>query len=272
MNKTLYYLLLRVMDKVYKYNLDRWESLVAAGAVFTQPTKNLTKNKARKYIDPENVLGEIKDKNVLCLASGGGQQSIAFALLGANVTVFDISPAQLKKDLQASKKYKVKVSIQQGDMRELSCFNKKKFDIVYQPFSLNFVPDSSVVFKEVSRITRGQGIYTFMCSNPFFTGITEKNWNGKGIVLSAKYLEGAEISYGDQDWVIPKNTKSKKKIKPPVEYRQTLSKLINSLYENEFSLFHLTEYISETKNPKKGSWDYLTKIAPPWLTFWTRKK
>ncbi|MBN2015462.1 class I SAM-dependent methyltransferase [Candidatus Dojkabacteria bacterium] len=260
------------MDEVYKYNLKRWESLAAANALFTKPVKDLTKKQSREYIDPENILGKIEGKQVLCLAGGGGQQSIAFALLGADVTVFDISPAQLDKDLNTSRKYNVELSIQQGDMRDLSCFGKKKFDIIYQPFSLNFVPDCSLVFREVSRITKSRGIYTFMCSNPFFTGITEKNWNGKGIVLNSEYKEGEKVSYSDQDWVFTKSTKSKDKINPPVEYRQTLSKLINSLYENAFTLFHLTEYISETKNPKKGSWEYLTKIAPPWLTFWTRRK
>ena len=35
---------------------------------------------------------------VLCLACGGGQQSVALALLNANVTVFDLSEGQLDRD------------------------------------------------------------------------------------------------------------------------------------------------------------------------------
>ena len=40
--------------------------------------------------------------DVLCLAAGGGQQSVAFALLGANVTVFDLSETQLEHDRLAA--------------------------------------------------------------------------------------------------------------------------------------------------------------------------
>ena len=43
---------------------------------------------------PENL----KDKKILCLASGGGQQGPILAATGAEVTVFDNSTKQLEKD------------------------------------------------------------------------------------------------------------------------------------------------------------------------------
>jgi 2-polyprenyl-3-methyl-5-hydroxy-6-metoxy-1,4-benzoquinol methylase len=48
---------------------------------------------ARACIDPDGWLGALDGLRVLCLASGGGQQSAAFALLGAQVTVVDLSAA-----------------------------------------------------------------------------------------------------------------------------------------------------------------------------------
>ena len=70
----------------------------AADAVFTRPALNLDTNLAQAAIDPERRLGNLTGKAVLCLACGGGQQSVAFALLGAKVTVFDLSEAQLQHD------------------------------------------------------------------------------------------------------------------------------------------------------------------------------
>ena len=44
------------------------------------------------------LIDKIAGKGVLCLAGGGGQQSAAFALLGAKVTVLDFSETQLERD------------------------------------------------------------------------------------------------------------------------------------------------------------------------------
>ena len=82
------------MDKVAQYNIARWNALVRANALFTRPYLNLDQETALARVDPEGRLGALPGKEVLCLAGGGGQQSAAFALLGANVTVFDLSEGQ----------------------------------------------------------------------------------------------------------------------------------------------------------------------------------
>jgi len=71
------------LDDIAKYNVDRWRSLASADAIFTRPDFRLDKQTARNRLDPQGRLGDMAGKEVLCLAGGGGQQSIAFALLGA---------------------------------------------------------------------------------------------------------------------------------------------------------------------------------------------
>ena len=70
------------MDEVAKYNIERWTALVGANAVFTRPALHLDPASAQAELDPERRLGTVAGKDVLCLACGGGQQSVAFALLG----------------------------------------------------------------------------------------------------------------------------------------------------------------------------------------------
>jgi hypothetical protein len=82
---------------VAHYNTERWQALVEAGALFTRPWLDLDADSARQRIDPTNLIGEVRDKEVLCLAGGGGQHSAAFALLGARVTVVDLSAGQLER-------------------------------------------------------------------------------------------------------------------------------------------------------------------------------
>ncbi len=116
------------MDEIAKYNRERWQALADADALFTRPNLDLTPASAREFLDAEGMLGEVAGKEVLCLASGGGQQSAAFALLGANVTVYDLSEAQLERDKQAAAHYHIAIKTVQGDMRDLSALLSASFD------------------------------------------------------------------------------------------------------------------------------------------------
>src|SRR5439155_18933175 len=99
---------------------ERWNALAASHALFTRPDLKLDATSARHKLDPEGRLGELTGRRVLCLASGGGQQSVAFALLGAQVTVFDVSEEQLLRDQKAAAYYQFYIETVLGDMRDLS--------------------------------------------------------------------------------------------------------------------------------------------------------
>src|SRR5690348_16538599 len=122
------------MDEIARYNLERWQALVDAQAVFTRPELQLDPSRAQALLDPQQRLGDVAGKTVLCLASGDGQQSVAFALLGAHVTVVDLSDAQLQRDHQVAAQYGLDITVLQGDMRDLSALDVASFDIVYQPY------------------------------------------------------------------------------------------------------------------------------------------
>lgn len=255
-------------DDVYLYNHARWEALAKANALFTRPKLDLEQETARDYLglDRLGVTCDLSGKNVLCLASGGGQQSAAFALLGAVVTVFDISPSQLERDKAAAEHYGVNVHVLQGDMRDLSCFESDSFDVIWHPYSLTFVPDSRVVFHEVSRILKDGGLYYLMCANPFFSGLTHNDWNGDGYLLKLPYEDGILTSYPDQDWVYDQS-QALSKIQEPMEYKQTLSRIMNTLIKEGFILTYFSEIKSYSPEALPGSWGHFTNIAPPWIEF-----
>jgi SAM-dependent methyltransferase len=257
------------MDEITRYNIERWKALVDADALYTRPALNLDPASARERVDPEGRMGSVAGKEVLCLACGGGQQSAAFALLGASVTVFDLSEDQLRRDQEAAAHHGVNVRIRQGDMRDLSCFGEVAFDIVYHAYSLGFVPDARAVFRQVARVLRAGGLYHFHCANPFYAGLSEKDWNGKGYTLRHPYVEGAELTYEDQDWVYDRS-KSDAPIPSAREYCHTLSTLIGGLVEQGFVVLHVSDYSDFDPDPQAepGTWDHFVSVAPPWLTFW----
>ncbi len=257
-----------LMDELTKYNIARWKALVGADALFTRPALSLDATSARRMLDPEGRLGDVASKDVLCLACGGGQQSIAFALLNANVTVFDLSDAQLNRDREAAARFNVDIKIVQGDMRNLSHFEAASFDIVYHSYSLGFVPNARVVFQQVARVLRPGGLYHFMCANPFFLGMQEADWNGEGYTIKHPYVTGAKIIYEDQEWVYNRS-ESGQSIPPPREFRHTLSALVSGLVEQGFIIQHVSDYsnFSPDPNAEPGTWDHFVSIAPPWLSF-----
>ncbi len=59
---------------------------------------------------------DVAHKNILCLASGGGQQGPILAAAGANVTVFDISEEQFELDRYVAKRDGLNLKTVKGDM------------------------------------------------------------------------------------------------------------------------------------------------------------
>ncbi len=259
------------MDSVYRFNKERWETLVKADALFSRPWLDETKESALRRVDPSGRFGSLDGKDVLCLAGGGGQQAVAFALNGAHVTVFDLSEGQLKRDQDAAQHYGYSVSLLQGDMRDLSRFRSESFDIVAQPYSLNFVPDCREVFAGVARILREGGLYSFWAANPFAAGMGTHSWNGHAYEVTRLYIQGEELEYKDEPWVFPTNS-SVARPHDPREYRHVLSTLLNGLVDSGFSLLHTEEEMTHdgASDLVPGQWDHFTAVMPPWLSFLAR--
>jgi SAM-dependent methyltransferase len=104
--------------------------------------------------------------DILCLASGGGQQGPIFAALGANVTVFDLSPRQLDQDRMVARRDGLTLVTVEGDMRDLSVFANESFDLVFHPVSNVFCPEVLPVWREAFRVLRRGGILLAGFDNP----------------------------------------------------------------------------------------------------------
>ena len=117
---------------------------------------------------PKTWFGNVKDKNILCLASGGGQQAPILAAAGANVTSFDRSEAQLAKDQLVAKREGLDIDLVCGDMADLTRFDAGQFELIFHPVSNCFASNVRSVWQECSRVlaTSGRLLSGFM--NPDF--------------------------------------------------------------------------------------------------------
>jgi ubiquinone/menaquinone biosynthesis C-methylase UbiE len=257
-------------DEFVMRNRDRWNQLAAVGVRHSKPFLHYTREDAKAHVCRYGVLSDVKGKRVLCLGGGGGQDSVAFGLLGAEVTVLDLSDVQLERDAQAAEHHSLRTVRVQGDMRDLGAFASDSFDIVWQPYSLNYCPTVKPVFKESSRVLRSGGIYHVAFANPFTMQATDDDcWNGTGYLLRGSYIDGEDISKYCPRWPVAQDDGSSKEVDRPHQFRHNLSTVMNTLVGCGFVLLHIQEYMKQDKEPKAGSWAHFTQAAPPWFdSFW----
>lgn len=272
------------MNTEIKQNEIIWDKLVRNGVLCSQPKLGLTPEEAREYINRNGFYEDsVEGKNVLCLAAGGGQQSIGFALLGANVTVVDFSQEQLEKDKLVANEYQKKIRIFKSDMRDLSFCENEEFDIVCHPYSINYIPDVSKVFSEVSRVLKPNGLYDLMFHNPFLHGSwksacwegkweKEELWEEKGYPVWQPYKNGYPIKTVDPDWNFTNSENKEVKIGGPQEYRLTMSRIINGLIERDLEILKFKEEVGLDYESQPGTWEHYKSCAPPWIYMLSKKK
>jgi SAM-dependent methyltransferase len=261
------------MDELAATNRDRWNALVAAGVEYTRPLLDLTVDSARAFLDPLGIMGEVAGKQVLCLGSGGGQQSAAFALLRAEVTVLDLSDKQLERDRTAADHYGTTIRTVQGDMRHLDDFATSSFDLVYHAYSINFVPTVAPVLAEVARVIRPGGLYRVEWANPFVQMVdSERDWDGSGYRMRHEYINGREATELYPTWTVGEADGGVRELASPREFVHTLSTMINTLATNQFVILRASEDIGHDPAPPPGSWEHFKRIAPPYLTLWARHR
>jgi len=258
------------MDDIAEFNKARWEELSAAGVTFSVPWLDLTKHTAYEAVNKEGIQLQIRDKEVLCLAASGGQQSAAFGVLGARVTVFDLSRSQLEKDTVTAAHYGFPIHVVQGDMRDLRIFPSNHFDLVWLAHGINFVPDARAVITEVARVLRFQGYFRLEVTNPYVHGVWE-NWNAPGYLITEPYKDGGEIHYADSFWEFESANGSPQRIQGPREFRHSLATIMNTLISNGLRILGLWEDCRGDPSAEPGSWKHFKSRVPPWMTIWTRK-
>ena len=262
------------MDDLNGLNRERWNGLVLAGVPFSRPILDLDEESARAMLDEIGLLGDVRDKRVLLLGGAGGQQSAALGLLGAQVTVFDLSDEMLAQDKVVAEHYGLTLEIQQGDMRDLSRFGNNHFDIVIQPYSINFVPKVETVFAEVARVLEGGGLYYVQWHNPFTQTVDAEDYDPvRGYALKSVYADGeidAVAVYGNENWSVEYDDGSMVEVPGPREFRHTIRTFINGLIANGFEILAFDEHRTKVEGPEPGSWEHFIAVSPPYLSFWTR--
>jgi SAM-dependent methyltransferase len=248
-------------DEVRRIVEQHWDREVEAGCGYTVPALSLSRELIEEYIagrrddlpgiedalEPCSFLAGVEGKEVLCLASGGGQQSVIFGLLGAHVTVLDICEGQLEADRTAACHYGYEVKAVKGDACDLSAFADDSFDLVYQPGGINWMPEVRPVYREVYRVLRPGGSFRIAIMNP---AVLLAEWDGSGYRIGERYKGGPVLRNSA-------GIENMEEGEPTGDHRHLFRDSLGGLLEVGFVIHYLGEVPRALRNPllgEPGSW------------------
>ncbi len=107
---------------------------------------------------PRRWFGELRGKQVLGLASGGGQQIPIFTAAGARCSVLDYSERQCQSERMVAKREGYEVAVIQADMTKPLPFANESFDLIFHPVSNCYVREVKPIFRECFRVLKKGGI------------------------------------------------------------------------------------------------------------------
>jgi len=239
-------------DEVLVANERHWDRMVREGCGYTIPWLDLDADMIRRYaqgrsdvvptpldvMTPRSILTDVEGKDVLCLASGGGQQSAVFGLLRARVTVVDLSQGQLDGDQKAAAHYGYDITLIQSDMRDLSLLDNDSFDMVYCTATC-YIPYVQQVYSETARVLRQGGILRMDFCQPAVHFVT---WDRDGYRVTKPYCERID-----------------RREDGAIEFRHYMDDIFNGLIDVGLSIRQVVDLSRNTKPDARslpGSWDH----------------
>lgn len=198
-------------SELLEHNRAAWDTLARQQCAWSQPVSADIIAQARRgdwqiHLTPGKLpsgwLPAVQGKRILCLASAGGQQAPVLAAAGADVTVFDFSQEQLKKDRFVAQRDNLTLTFVQGDMRDLSIFADESFDYIVHPVSNQYVPDIRPVWRGCYRVLATGGKLLSSFFNPVvFIGDRAAHYAEQGVIrprFSLPYSDMEDLTAEEQ--------------------------------------------------------------------------
>jgi ubiquinone/menaquinone biosynthesis C-methylase UbiE len=209
------------------------------------------------------LLGEIDGKKVIDLGCGGGQNAVALAKMGADVTALDLSTEQINQAQMLAAEYKVSIRFRQSDISSLSFLENEGFDIAISACSISFLERIDLVFQEVHRILKPDGRFILSDMNPLQYLLDETE---DGVVFNNTFRQRSlPINWS---WEFNELNRAPRFR----HYVRMISDYINSLIDSGLTIKKILEPESTMDTPHRGfseeimeEYPYIAKHIP--ITF-----
>ncbi len=250
---------------IREYNSAAWDREVGRGNEWTRAVGPEVIREAREgrwevlltetKPVPREWFPELNGLEVLCLASGGGQQAPVLAAAGARVTVLDNSLKQLEQDQLVAEREGLGLTTVLGDMADLSAFEDESFGLVFHPCSNLFVPEVRPVWREAFRVLRRGGTLLAGFVNPviylFDNKLAERG------VLQARHA----LPYSDLESLTKEECREFIQKGEPLEFGHTLADQLGGQTDAGFHITDLYEDRHRTHPAAQYTATYLATRA-----------
>jgi len=244
-------------------NKAAWDRLARGRSQFARVVTDEELLRPLQVLDGRGWLpASVEGLDVLCLAAGGGWQSILYAAAGARVTVADISPEMLLLDQREATRRKLPVHTLETSMEDLSELHDQTFDIVHQPVSTCYVPELGPVFAEVARVLRDEGLYISQHKQPTSLQVTHRDRRDRYVVGVEYYHEGPLPDGPDRSY----------REDGAVEFLHRWEDLVGHLCRNGFVIEDLREPLRGHPSAQPGNFRHRGRFVAPYVRLKARRR
>jgi SAM-dependent methyltransferase len=243
-------------------NRSAWNRLAESGSVFAKVATDDECQNPLATLDGRGWLpASVEGLDVLCLASGGGWQSILYAAAGARVTVVDLSPAMLELDEREAARRGLCVRLVEASMDDLAPLGEATFDIVHQPVSTCYVPCVAGVYREVARVLRPRGLYISQHKQPTSLQVTHRD-------SKDRYVLGIEFNHEGPLPAVPDRSYRES---GAVEFLHSWGELVGDLCRAGFAIEDLVEPLRAHATASAGEIGHRGRYVPPYVRLKARR-
>jgi SAM-dependent methyltransferase len=251
------------MDSPHDHNRAAWNDRARKRLAHTETAGDPQFADPWTFIDDCGWLGrDVAGKRVLCLAAGGGWHGPLFASVGANVTVVDISPEMLTRDIELSAQRGLKLRTLEASIDDLSGLTEAEFDLVIQPVSTCYVPNINRVYSEIARVTAAGGLYISQHKQP-------PNLQSAAVPSSAGYP--IQESYYRSGPLPPAHLDALHRESGTLEYVHRWDDLLGGICRAGFVIEDVAEPRHGDPHAKPGTFRHRSWFVPPYITFKARR-
>jgi SAM-dependent methyltransferase len=240
-----------------------WNSLADNGSLFAKVATDEECRRPLKVLDgrgwlPESVAG----LKVLCLASGGGWQSVLYGVAGARVTVVDVSEAMLQLDEREAGRRGLDIQTVRASMDDLRMLDDAAFDIVHQPVSSCYIPDLCPMYAEITRVLRDDGIYISQHKQPTSLQISHRNERQQFVVGVEYYHTGP----------LPRQIDQAYRENGATEYLHRLDDLLGGMCRSGLVIEDVREPVRADYDAAVTHYGYRGRFIPPYIRMKARRR
>jgi SAM-dependent methyltransferase len=243
-------------------NRRAWDRLAETGSQFARVATDEECAQPLQTLDSRGWLpASVARSKVLCLASGGGWQSILYATAGADVTVVDLSPSMLALDDREARRRGLSLRLLQQSMDDLSGLADASFDIVHHPVSTCYIRDLAAVYREVARVLKPGGLYISQHKQPVCLQVADRDRQDRYVIGVSYYHEGPLPPVNDDSYREP----------GAVEYLHRWQELIGGLCRAGFVIEDLVEPKRGDPQAQPGHFRHRGMSVPPFVRIKARR-